>query len=66
MVNLLTNSHHTHLLHIIVQRKFLMPISITFGICAGFLYTYYYDQTVAKYLGESAVGVVSAVRYHTC
>ena len=34
--------------------------SITFGITAGFLYTYYYDQTVATYLGDQAVGIVSA------
>mmetsp|Transcript_94417 Transcript_94417/g.270387 ORF Transcript_94417/g.270387 Transcript_94417/m.270387 type:complete len:531 (-) Transcript_94417:337-1929(-) len=50
-----------NLLQYNVNLQCLLPISITFGITAGFLYTYYYDQTVATYLGEEAVGIVSAL-----
>jgi hypothetical protein len=33
----------------------LMPINIAFGVAAGFMFTFYYDQTVAAYRGDAAV-----------
>ena len=44
----------------------LMPINIAFGICAGFLFTFFYDKTVAKYRGDSAVGFCAAVGSAVC
>eukprot|EP00615_Pteridomonas_danica_P008479 CAMPEP_0114335752 /NCGR_PEP_ID=MMETSP0101-20121206/5259_1 /TAXON_ID=38822 ORGANISM="Pteridomonas danica, Strain PT" /NCGR_SAMPLE_ID=MMETSP0101 /ASSEMBLY_ACC=CAM_ASM_000211 /LENGTH=376 /DNA_ID=CAMNT_0001467465 /DNA_START=635 /DNA_END=1765 /DNA_ORIENTATION=+ len=44
----------------------LVPINIAFGICGGFLYTYFYSETVSKYLGSSNVGYASAVGSAFC
>lgn len=45
---------------------YLMPINITFGVCGGFLYTYFYSETVSKYLGDSVVGFASAIGSGFC
>jgi MFS family permease len=44
----------------------LMPVNIAFGVTAGFLFSYYYDNTVAAYLGDASVGFVSAISPGTC
>jgi hypothetical protein len=36
----------------------LMPINVAFGFSAGFLYSYFYQHTVARFRGDSAVRFV--------
>jgi hypothetical protein len=45
---------------------YLMPINIGFGVVGGFLYTYFYGETVSVYRGDSAVGFVSAMASAFC
>jgi hypothetical protein len=39
----------------------LMPINVSFGVTAGFFFTYFYDKTVALHQGSAAVGLVAAL-----
>jgi len=39
----------------------LIPINVSFGVTAGFFFSYFYDKTVAAYRGSAAVGLVAAV-----
>ena len=45
---------------------YLMPINISFGVTAGFLFSFYYENTVAAYLGYPSVGFVSAISPAVC
>ena len=45
---------------------FLMPVNVAFGVTAGFLFSFYYEKTVAAYLGDSSVGFVSAISPAMC
>jgi len=39
----------------------LIPINVSFGVTAGFFFSYFYDKTVAAHRGSAAVGLVAAV-----
>jgi len=44
----------------------LQPFNVAFGLSAGFLLSCFYDETVARYRGPAALGLVSALGSAVC